>query len=224
MTATADRSKKRLETGLVLQDVSVTLGGETILEDVDLDLQVGRTVLLRGPNGSGKSTLLRAMVGLLPCHGEVTLFGEAPASLPGRASFAFVADVPALFEDLTVEEHGRFVSRAYDRSEAEDKIHGWLEAFELEDRETEFPGTHSRGMRHKLALALALGLEPRLLVLDEPFNTLDSDARETLTKALKARAKAGLLNVLSAHDAGIEVDLQAMVVELRGGSAKVARG
>ncbi len=224
MTQPSVKTTQRLESGAVLQDVSVTLGGEMILEDVDLDLQAGRTVLLRGPNGSGKSTLLRAMVGLLPSRGEVTLFGAGPTTLPGRASFAYVADVPALFEDLTVGEHASFVSRAYDRPEAEEKIASWLEAFELEDREDEFPGTHSRGMRHKLALALALGLEPRMLVLDEPFNTLDADARETLTKALRARAKAGLLNVLSAHDAGIEVDLQATVVELRGGSAKVLRG
>lgn len=224
MSPTSQRTSKAAESSVVLQDVNVVLGGETILEDVDLDLRAGRTVLLRGPNGSGKSTLLRAIVGLLPCRGEITLFGEAPGSLPGRASFAFVADVPALFEDLTVGEHARFIGRAYDRAETEERTLGWLTAFELDDREDEFPGTHSRGMRHKLALALALGLEPRLLVLDEPFNTLDADARETLKDALTARAKAGLLNILSAHDAGIDTDLKATVVELRGGSAKVARG
>lgn len=207
-----------------LQDVTVTFGGEAVLAGVDLTLPAGRTVLLRGPNGAGKSTLLRAIAGLLPFRGEILLFGARPRTLPGRAAFAFVADVPTLFEDLTVREHAAFLSRAYQRPEAEARILGWLEAFELDDRLDEFPGTHSRGMRHKAALALALGLEPGLLLLDEPFNTLDSDARVTLGQALRERAEAGRINLLSAHDASLEADLAAAVVEVRGGQVGALRG
>jgi ABC-type multidrug transport system ATPase subunit len=207
-----------------LQEVTVVFGGEAVLADVDLVLAAGRTVLLRGPNGAGKSTLLRAIAGLLPFKGEILLSGARPRTLEGRAAFAFVADVPTLFEDLTVREHAAFLSRAYARPEAEERTLAWYERFELADRVDEFPGTHSRGMRHKAALALALGLEPDLLLLDEPFNTLDVDARETLAEGLRQRAQDGRINLLSAHDQALERDLGAEVVEVRGGHVGRRRG
>ena len=212
------------EESVTLEDVSVVFGGEAVLDDVDLVLPAGRTVLLRGPNGAGKSTLLRAIAGLLPFKGEILLFGARPRTLEGRAAFAFVADVPTLFEDLTVREHAAFLSRAYARPEAEERTLAWYERFELSERVDEFPGTHSRGMRHKAALALALGLEPELLLLDEPFNTLDADARVTLGEALRERAQQGHINLLSAHDQALERDLAADVVEVRGGHVSRLRG
>lgn len=207
-----------------LEDVSVQFGGEAVLTGVDLEIPPGRTVLLRGPNGAGKSTLLRAIAGLLPFRGDIKLFGARPRTLEGRAAFAFVADVPTLFEDLTVREHAAFVSRAYARPAAEERVLDWLERFELGDRLDEFPGTHSRGMRHKAALSLALGLTPALLLLDEPFNTLDADARATLAEALRRRAADGRVNLLSAHELSLESDLAASVVEVRGGQVGGLRG
>ncbi|HKI57130.1 MAG TPA: ABC transporter ATP-binding protein [Trueperaceae bacterium] len=213
------------EAGTVtLEGVRVRFGGEAVLDEVDLTLPAGVTVLLRGPNGAGKSTLLRAMAGLLPFDGDIKLFGARPRTLQGRAAFAFVADVPVLFEDLTVREHATFMSRAYDRPDAEDAVLTWLERFELGDRLDEFPGTHSRGMRHKTALSLALGVDPGLLLLDEPFNTLDADARKTLQDALLARAAGGAINLLSAHEQSLESDLDARVVEVRGGHVSPLRG
>ncbi|MEJ2667457.1 MAG: ABC transporter ATP-binding protein [Deinococcales bacterium] len=209
---------------VTLEGVRVRLGGEAILDDVELTIRAGATVLLRGPNGAGKSTLLRAMAGLLPFDGEIKLFGARPRTLEGRAAFAFVADVPVLFEDLTVREHAVFMSRAYDRPDAEAAILSWLERFELGSRLDEFPGTHSRGMRHKTALSLALGVAPALLLLDEPFNTLDADARVTLTGALRERAASGTVNLLSAHEQSLESDLDAQVVEVRGGHVGARRG
>jgi len=210
--------------GVTLEGVRVRFGGEAVLDEVELTLPPGVTVLLRGPNGAGKSTLLRAMAGLLPFDGEIKLFGARPRTLEGRAAFAFVADVPVLFEDLTVREHATFVSRAYDRPEAEEATLSWLERFELGPRLDEFPGTHSRGMRHKTALALALGAGPELLLLDEPFNTLDADARVTLAEALRQRATDGHVNLLSAHEQSLESDLGARVVEVRGGHVSALRG
>lgn len=222
---TSDKAGQPAKPGTVsLEGVRVRLGGEAILDDVDLTIPAGATVLLRGPNGAGKSTLLRAMAGLLPFEGEIKLFGARPRTLEGRAAFAFVADVPVLFEDLTVREHAVFMSRAYDRPEAEEAILSWLERFELGSRLEEFPGTHSRGMRHKTALALALGVTPPLLLLDEPFNTLDADARVTLAGALRERAAAGTVNLLSAHEQSLESDLAARVVEVRGGHVGALRG
>lgn len=206
---------------LNVTDLSVRLGGVTIVEEVTFSLGSGDLALLIGPNGAGKSTLLRSLVGLLPAGGDIEIGGRFPASIEARNSFVFAPDEPALYEDLTLAEHARFNALIYQRPEAEDRATGWLRTFGLEARLDEFPGTHSRGMRQKLSLALALGLEMPLTLLDEPFNGLDVEAQELLAGALMQRAKAGGAVLLTGHQRELDSLLAATVMELREGRLNV---
>lgn len=202
---------------LVATGVGVRLGGARILEGIDLRVDHGDLVLLVGPNGAGKSTLLRALVGLLPSSGDVRIAGHLPASEAARATFAYAPDEPALYEDLTLAEHAHFTAALYRRPEAEPAARAWLEAFALSDKLAEVPGSHSRGMRQKLGLALALGLAMPLTLLDEPFNGLDADAQAKLRAGLVARAAAGGGVVLTGHQQELPAALGARVLALRGG-------
>jgi ABC-2 type transport system ATP-binding protein len=202
---------------LELHDVGVRLGGVSIVEGVALALPPGSLALLSGSNGAGKSTLLRAIVNLLPSNGDILIAGFHPASLEAKARFVFVPDEAALYEDLTLREHVRFTSMIYEQPEAEARMLGYLERFRLAGRLTEFPSTHSRGMRQKLALALALGIETPLLVLDEPYNALDLDAQEILTRVLRERARRGGAVLLTGHQAELGSALEARQLALEGG-------
>ncbi len=207
---------------LVASAVGVRLGGVTIVEEAALTLAPGDLVLLTGPNGAGKSTLLRALVGLLPATGEVRILGHPPASLSAKRAFAFAPDEPALYEDLTLAEHVRFQALLYGRPEAEARALAALAAFDLDPKLGEYPGTHSRGMRQKLSLALALGLALPLTLLDEPFNGLDLVSQERLAEALAERAGEGGAVLLTGHQRELGGLLNARVVALQGGRVRDA--
>ncbi len=202
---------------LLAEGLGVRLGDVAILEEVDLALAPGDLTLLVGPNGAGKSTLLRALAGLLPASGDVRVAGHLPGSTAARATFAFAPDEPALYEDLTLAEHARFTAALYQRPETEARARALLDAFDLGTKLDEVPGSHSRGMRQKLGLALALGLAMPLTMLDEPFNGLDADAQATLARALVERAADGGAVLLTGHQQELPTTLGARVLALRGG-------
>lgn len=199
------------------EELRVSLGGVNIVEDVTFTLKRKELALLTGPNGAGKSTLLRALVGLLPSRGDIALFGRPNGGLSAREQFVFVPDEPALYEDLTLREHTRFNALVYQVKEADDRALEWLERFGLGEKLDEFPGTHSRGMRQKLSLALALGLERPLTLLDEPFNGLDVQSQELLADALRARASAGGAVLLTGHQVELVDRLRPRLLELDNG-------
>ncbi|HET9026751.1 MAG TPA: ABC transporter ATP-binding protein [Trueperaceae bacterium] len=201
-------------TPLVVSELTVRLAGVSVLEDVTFTLAPGEVALLVGANGAGKSTLIRAVVGLLPSRGDIAIFGRPNRSLTARSKFVFSPDDPALYEDLTLREHVRFTSVVYGRPEADERALVWLERFGLTARLDEFPGTHSRGMRQKLALSLALGLEMPLTILDEPFNGLDIASQERLAAGLQERGKAGGAVLLTGHQRELETLLEARRLDL----------
>ncbi len=195
----------------------MSLGGVNIVEDVTFTLERGQLALLTGPNGAGKSTLLRAIVGLLPSRGDIDLFGRPNGGLSAREQFVFVPDEPALYEDLTLREHARFNALVYREPAADERAIDWLERFGLGEKLDEFPGTHSRGMRQKLSLSLALGLERPLTLLDEPFNGLDLGSQELLAEALQERAAAGGAVLLTGHQQELAARLNPRLLQLEDG-------
>lgn len=202
---------------LAAGNVTVRLGGTPIISEANLNLKAGDLALLTGPNGAGKSTFLRALVNLLPSDGDIYLSGFRPGNPAARSRFTYVPDEAALYEDLTLAEHTHFTALIYGQAGAEERMRSWLELFGLEGRLGEYPTTHSRGMRQKLALALALGLDTPLLVLDEPFNGLDAEAQQQLAAALRERCVAGGAVLLTGHQNELQDSLGARVLRLDGG-------
>ena len=209
--------KHHAEPVLVAAGVSVRLGGVSVIAGADLTLYPGDLTLLTGPNGAGKSTFLRALVGLVPASGDVAVAGRPATTLSGRAAFVFAPDEPALYEDLTLAEHAYLNAALYREPAAEGRAIELLQRFGLGDRTGEYPGAHSRGMRQKLALSLALALERPLTLLDEPFNALDLEAQELLARLLAERAAAGGAVLLTGHQRELAELLDARVVALRDG-------
>jgi ABC-2 type transport system ATP-binding protein len=184
---------------LAVQALRVTIAGTPVLDGIDLELTPGDLVWLEGPNGAGKTTLLRALAGLVAAEGEVRVLGAYAGATAARARTRLVPDTAPLYEDLTVAEHARLLGRVGGVAGADERSLALCERFGLAERLDHYPGALSRGMRQKLALALAFGGAPPLLLLDEPFNALDEEAQTTLVDALSEHAAAGGAALLSGH-------------------------
>ena len=157
--------------------VSKTFGKIKALDKVDLEIDQGRIIGMLGANGAGKSTLLRHMIGLyLPDQGKCTTFAEDAAKLTPKEleRIGYVHQEGELLEWMTTKQLIRYVSAYYENwnHELEEKYVADFD-ISLKDR----VGSLSPGQRQKLAILLAIGFEPELLILDEPASALDPLAR-----------------------------------------------
>ena len=197
--------RSELFANLTLRSVEIAFGTKKILESVNLELNPKTLLLLSAANGTGKSTLLRCIAGIYGYSGIITINGHSAGSIAAKKFLTYVPDEPALYEDLTLQEHAVFVARIYGIQE--EFILAWLERFDLLKNLKEFPITHSRGMRQKLGLALALGTGLPIILLDEPYNGLDEKAQSLLTQGLIAHVSGGGIVVLSAHQPEVRKEL-----------------
>ena len=187
---------------LEVNNLSFSYNKALIFSELSFSLAAGKIAVLMGKNGSGKTTLMRCLAGWLPYKsGEVLLLGEPfdGSSQALRAKVFFVNDSPAFYDDLTAEEHVRFVLAVNKREEHMPLAYENLQKFGLFESRGMLPSSYSRGMRLKLGLVLALTLKPELLLLDEPFGPLDPEARSLLSAELLALAKEGSAVLLSLH-------------------------
>ncbi len=177
------------------------LGRFPALAGADLDVDVGEVVLLSGPNGAGKSTLLRLLAGLVPLHsGSAMVLGHDMARdrRAARRSLALVGHETFCYDDLTVSENLRFAARATGkRADAGDRS---LERLGLTRVAGVQHGRLSAGQKRRLALAVALAREPRLLLLDEPHAGLDADGRHVLDEIVAAAPAEGRTVLLASHE------------------------
>ena len=190
------------DAALEVRNLCFGYGDVPVWEDVSFSLVSGQVAFLTGPNGAGKSTLFRCLAGWLePDEGEISLHGEPFTGRTRLApgTLAFVPDVPSFYDDLTAAEHIELVLAANRAEMARPRAERLLERFGLTGHETLLPSAYSRGMREKLALALALMLRPRVLLLDEPHGPLDRDASLVLSEELAAVAGEGTAVLLSCH-------------------------
>jgi ABC-2 type transport system ATP-binding protein len=168
------------------------------LRDCTLTVPPNRLVALVGPNGAGKSTLMGLVTGLTRATaGTLSVFGDAPDGRGLHPGVAFLAQQKPLYSQFTVAETlriGRRTNPTWDQAYAE----GLIERAQVPM--TAKVGTLSGGQRTRVALALALGKRPRLLLLDEPLADLDPLARETVLRSLVEESREqGITVVLSSH-------------------------
>jgi NitT/TauT family transport system ATP-binding protein len=161
-------------------------GSETpALQDIDLEVEDGDFICIVGPSGSGKTTLLRIIAGLeKPSSGEV--FVDGKIVLKPTTEIGFVFQEFALFPWLTVRENIEFgmVTRRIDRIEREEKVRHYLRLIKLEGFQSKYPKELSGGMKQRVAIARTLAAEPKILLMDEPFGSVDAQTREFLQEHL----------------------------------------
>ena len=177
------------------------LGRFPALAGADLDVEPGEIVLLAGANGAGKTTLLRLCAGLLPLrsgHAEVLGVDLAVDRRAIRRSLALVGHETFCYDDLTVRENVRFATRAVARSTADADTA--LERVGLERSARVTHGRLSQGQRRRVALAIALARDPRLLLLDEPHAGLDEQGRAILDEVVRAAPAEGRTVLLASHE------------------------
>jgi sulfate transport system ATP-binding protein len=179
--------------GITVRNLHKHFGDFTALDNVSLDFPPGELVALLGPSGCGKTTLLRVIAGLEHAHaGQVVLQGQDVASVGARdRQVGFVFQHYALFRHMTVFENVAFGLRVKPRRERpseatiRNKVHELLKLVQLDWLAQRYPSELSGGQRQRIALARALAVEPKVLLLDEPFGALDAKVRKELRSWLR---------------------------------------
>jgi sulfate transport system ATP-binding protein len=204
-----------------IDEISKQFGVTAALHPVSLSLPSGALVALLGPSGSGKTTLLRILGGLeFPTSGRVFFDGKDATGLTvqeRRAGFVFQSY--ALFRHMTVFHNIAYGLNARPRasrptrSEIARRVTKLLELIQLPDIGPRYPSQLSGGQRQRVALARALAIEPRMLLLDEPFGALDAKVRKELRQGLRdIHDTTGLTTVFVTHDQEEAMELADLVV------------
>jgi sulfate/thiosulfate transport system ATP-binding protein len=214
-----------------LVGVSKRFGSFTALDHVNLEVRSGELLAVLGPSGSGKTTLLRIVAGLeWPDAGEVQFDGEdALGRTIGERHVGFVFQHYALFRHMTVFENVAFGLRArprrYRPSEPEimKRVEKLLELVQLGWLAERYPTQLSGGQRQRIALARALAIEPRVLLLDEPFGSLDAKVRHELRRWLRnLHTEIHVTSIFVTHDQEEALEVADRVVVLDKGHIEQA--
>ncbi len=209
-----------------IQNLHKRFGSFAALDDINLEIQEGELLALLGPSGSGKTTLLRTIAGLEHADGGRILFGGDDASRLSvqERRVGFVFQHYALFRHMTVAENIAFglkVRRGRDRWPAARiaaRVEELLSLVQLQGLGGRYPTQLSGGQRQRVALARALAIEPRVLLLDEPFGALDAQVRRDLRAWLRQlHVQTGLTTVFVTHDQEEALELADRVAILNGG-------
>ena len=212
-----------------VKNVTKKFGSFTALDNVSLKVESGELVALLGPSGSGKTTLLRTIAGLeFPDNtgdAQVLFYGEDVTQIPAserKAGFAF--QHYALFRHMSVFENIAFGLRVRPKTTrpSEDEIRARVEKLlrliQLEPQAKRFPSQLSGGQRQRVALARALAVEPKVLLLDEPFGALDAKVRKELRRWLRQlHDEIHVTTLFVTHDQEEALEVSDRVAILRAG-------
>ena len=207
-----------------LDNVVKTFDTFRAVRGVSLDIESGQLVALLGPSGSGKTTILRMVAGLEFADGGHIYFGDQDATdIPVRdRGVGFVFQHYALFPQMTVAENiafGMKVSKVKrTKQEIAARVADLLRLVKLEGLGNRFPTQISGGQRQRVALARALAVDPKVLLLDEPFGALDANVRRDLRRWLREiHEELGITTLFVTHDQEEALDLADRVVILNEG-------
>ena len=191
--------------GIALENVSKYFRGFQAIDRVNLEIQSGSLVALLGPSGSGKSTLLRLISGLEKIdRGRIWLAGiEASNQSVQARNIGFVFQDDALFKHLTIRQNIGFglEIRSTPIAKIQAKVEELLDLVQLSDFGDRYPAQLSGGQRQRIALARALAIEPKVLLLDEPFSGLDTRVRKDLRGWLRRlHDRSQVTTIFVTHD------------------------
>jgi sulfate transport system ATP-binding protein len=202
--------------------VTKQYGDFKALDDVTLEIADGSLTSLLGPSGSGKSTLLRVIAGLeIPDSGTVVISGEDVTGLaPQKRGIGFVFQHYAAFKHMTVRANVGFglAVRKRPKAEAAARVEELLTIVGLDGYAERYPSQLSGGQRQRMALARALAVEPKVLLLDEPFGALDAKVRADLRAWLRRlHDEVHVTTVLVTHDQEEALDVSDRIAVLHSG-------
>ena len=209
-----------------VQGLSRRFGNAAALQGIDLEVRQGEFVALLGPSGSGKTTLLRILAGLEAADaGRVLIEGRDMAAVPAQGrNIGFVFQHYALFRHMSIFENVAFglrirpAARRPSRAEITQRVFALLERVQIPELASRRPEEISGGQRQRAALARALAIEPRLLLLDEPFGALDAEVRKGLRRWLRdLHHDLGLTSIFVTHDQDEAMELADRVAVMRAG-------
>lgn len=210
-------------------DIAKDFGRTGALRGANLDIHDGELIALLGPSGSGKTTLLRVIAGLeTPTAGKVFFNGRDMTAVPvQQRRIGFVFQNYALFKHMPVRDNIAYGLRLLPRGERPpkarigDRVQELLDLVQLSEFAARYPGQLSGGQQQRVALARALAVNPRVLLLDEPFGALDAKVRKDLRRWLRQlHARIGNTTVFVTHDQEEALELADRVAILNMGKVE----
>jgi sulfate transport system ATP-binding protein len=205
-----------------ISGVSKRFGDFVALEDVNVTIPTGQLTALLGPSGGGKSTLLRIIAGLDSADsGTINIEGTDATRLPAqKRNVGFVFQHYAVFKHMTVAKNVAFGLEIRKRPKAEiaERVHELLQLVHLEQFAHRLPSQLSGGQRQRMALARALAVEPKVLLLDEPFGALDAKVRKELRDWLRRlHDEVHVTTVFVTHDQEEALEVADEIVVIKEG-------
>jgi sulfate transport system ATP-binding protein len=212
---------------ILIEGASKRFGDFVALDDVSLTVPDGSLTALLGPSGSGKSTLLRIIAGLEePDSGTVRIGGEEATEKPAqKRGVGFVFQHYAAFKHMTVFENVAFglKIRRWQKPRIGERVHELLNLVQLDGLADRYPSQLSGGQRQRMALARALAVEPKVLLLDEPFGALDAKVRKDLRAWLRRlHEEVHVTTVFVTHDQEEAMDIAEQLVVMNEGRIEQA--
>ena len=214
---------------IVARGITKRFGSFVALDEVSVDVPTGSLTALLGPSGSGKSTLLRVIAGLeRPDAGEVLIAEEdMTARAPQRRGVGFVFQHYAAFKHMTVHDNIAFGLRIRKRSRTEirDRVGELLGLVQLEGLADRYPAQLSGGQRQRMGLARALAVDPKVLLLDEPFGALDARVRKELRAWLRRlHDETHTTTLIVTHDQEEAMEVADRIALMNGGRIEQVGG
>lgn len=209
-----------------IRDVTKQFGNFTALHPINLTVPTGKLTILLGPSGCGKTTLLRIIAGLEQSDtGRILFDGEDVTDVPvQRRHIGFMFQHYALFRHMTVFDNVAFgltvmpKSQRPNKAQIQQKVMHLLDLVQLTQTAKKYPHQLSGGQRQRIALARALAVDPKLLLLDEPFGALDAKVRKELRAWLRSiHHELGVTSILVTHDQEEAAELSDEIVIMNQG-------
>ena len=208
---------------ILIENISKKFGSQIRLSKINLEIPTGNLVALLGPSGSGKSTLLRTLAGFEePDEGRIWLSGQNATSMTiQQRQIGFVFQDYALFPKFTIFENIAFGLKIQKKSTdcIKSQVHELLNLIQLENFSTCYPDQLSGGQKQRVAFARALAIEPKILLLDEPFGALDIQVRKSLRIWLRhLHEKLPVTSLFVTHDLHEAMEISDEIILFREGT------
>ena len=184
---------------LVIQGLTKSYGKNVAVDNVNFTVPDGQVGILLGPNGAGKSTIIKSIAGLLRYKGIIRIQGLPARTLEAKKVFAYVPEIPNMFDALTVRVHIEYIRMAYSSTITDEEVDEILKEFEMDDKQDKLGNELSKGMMQKVSICCALAVKPQVILLDEPMVGLDPAAIRMLKEVVLKLRDQGVTVLISTH-------------------------